>query len=419
MANNIFSLEVLRAAKGDCLLLHYGTETDPGLALIDGGHRDVYEPFLRPRLEGLRTERGLSEDDALPVDLLMLSHIDQDHVLGLLELTRELRRARDQQEPELVEFFDLWHNAFDDLIDNDAKELIGAVEQTFGPASASGNLPSDALAELEASEIPAVKDTVKVIASITEGRELRQNTEFLGVERNVEVGGKLIAADGDSSPLDMGRGMTFTVVGPMLPDLRELQEEHRTFLEKNPEIVDAATAAVIAKYADRSKPNLSSLVVLAEVEGKKMLLTGDARGDKILKGLELVGLVDEGGSIHVDVLKCPHHGSARNVELDFFERITADHYVFSGNGEEGNPDRATLELLATARGDADYRIHLTYPVDEIDDVRKADWEDGHDEPWDAETMSLAAFFADNPAVGDKVEIVEEGVPHAIDLLADE
>lgn len=39
-----------------------------------------------------------------------------------------------------------------------------------------------------------------------------------------------------------------------------------------------------------SVANLSSVVVLAAVGKKRMLLTGDARGDKILEGLELVGL---------------------------------------------------------------------------------------------------------------------------------
>ena len=34
--------------------------------------------------------------------------------------------------------------------------------------------------------------------------------------------------------------------------------------------------------------------MLAEVGGKRMLLTGDARGDKILEGLELVGLLQAG-----------------------------------------------------------------------------------------------------------------------------
>ena len=54
--------------------------------------------------------------------------------------------------------------------------------------------------------------------------------------------------------------------------------------------------------------------------------------------------------------------------------MTADHYVFSGDGEHGNPERATLEMLLDARGtDAGYTIHLTYPVEEIDTERKADW----------------------------------------------
>src|SRR5215207_5182671 len=431
MPTKVFSLEVLRACHGDCLLLHYGTRTKPGLALIDGGPENVYEPFLRARLEELRSGRGLSDDDELPVDLLMLSHIDEDHVFGLLELTRELIAAEERQKPKIVQFFDLWHNTFDDLIDNDADELIGAVEQTFGPASVSGNLTADSLAKLGDSDIPAVVDTVMVIASIPQGRELRSNCEKLSVGRNVEFDGKLLVAQANSRPIDMGKGLTLTLVGPMLPDVKKLQTEHRAWLKKHPEVVERATASVLAEYSDNSKPNLASIVVLAEVDGKTMLLTGDARGDKILKGLELVGLVPEGGSIGVDVLKCPHHGSSRNVELDFFQRIIADHYVFSGNGVFGNPERATLELLAGARGDDDYTIHLTYPVDEVDVARKADWESlranelekRRTNPaqnvrpkWSQAKHSLAAFLADNPDVNDRVVIVEEGIPHTIDLL---
>ncbi len=122
-------------------------------------------------------------------------------------------------------------------------------------------------------------------------------------------------------------------------------------------------------------PNLSSIVVLAELGGKSILLTGDARGDKILEGMELVGLIEKDGKRHVDILKVPHHGSDNNMETIFFQRVTADHYVFSGDGEHGNPERATLEMLLEARGDdAEYQIHLTYPVDEIDEERKEDWE---------------------------------------------
>jgi beta-lactamase superfamily II metal-dependent hydrolase len=135
--------------------------------------------------------------------------------------------------------------------------------------------------------------------------------------------------------------------------------------------------------------------------------------------------------MHVDVLKGPHHGSANNLEQDFFERILADHYVFSGDGQFGNPERDTLEMLAAARGDDDYVIHLTYPVGEIDVERKKDWEKHRaDEQrrnankpavevraeWSDTDNSLAAFLAGNPAFSDKVVVVEEGVPHTIDLL---
>ena len=37
----IFSLDVRRARKGDCLLLHFGSKDEPGLVMIDGGPRGL------------------------------------------------------------------------------------------------------------------------------------------------------------------------------------------------------------------------------------------------------------------------------------------------------------------------------------------------------------------------------------------
>ena len=86
-----------------------------------------------------------------------------------------------------------------------------------------------------------------------------------------------------------------------------------------------------------------------------MLLTGDARGDHIINGLENANLMS-GGRIHVDVFKIPHHGSSRNADLALYEKITADHYVISANGEHENPDPETFEWIAKARGDDPYTI---------------------------------------------------------------
>jgi hypothetical protein len=182
--------------------------------------------------------------------------------------------------------------------------------------------------------------------------------------------------------------------------------------------------------------NLSSLVVLAEVGKKRILLTGDARGDKVLEGLELVGLlkIDGKSPMHVDVFQGPHHGSDRNADPILFRRVTADHYVFSGNGEHGNPERETLQMLLDERGDEDdFTIHLTYPIHEIDVGRKADWEKEQAKEkakkkknpkakvranWSAKKNSLASFFAAHKKFAAKVVIVPEDEPHVINLLDD-
>ena len=152
-------------------------------------------------------------------------------------------------------------------------------------------------------------------------------------------------AGGD--PIDFGNGLTLTVIGPMKPEVIKLHDDHIQWLE-DLKAEGKSPPAALAAYVDESVPNLASIVVLAEVSNKRILLTGDARGDKILEGLELVDLVNAGGSSKVDVLKVPHDGSDNGLDDDFFERVVAKHYVFSGNGEHGNPERASLEMLFRA-----------------------------------------------------------------------
>ena len=424
----IFSLDIRRAHKGDCLLLHFGSAGTPGLVMIDGGPKAVYVPHLRPRLIEIREARELEDHQPLPVDLLMVSHVDDDHIQGLLDLTKELREAVGVP---FVRVQRLWHNSFDAIIGNDPVELTAGVANRFGPAALAGNLPADATLEVGDDEDPEVAEsTLKVLASIVQGFQLRRDAEVLGIPLNPQTGGKLILASATTFALQTA--LTFTVAGPMQPELIQLQKKHDEWLQalqdegKTPE--DALSA-----FVDRSVPNLSSLVLLAESGGKTMLLTGDARGDKILKGLESIGAVAAGGTLHVDILKVPHHGSSNNVAPKFFQRITADHYVFSGDGEHGNPERETLAMLFGARGAAPFHLHLTYPIDEIDIARKKDWEQEQAkekarkangtsskqprEDWSAPKHSLATFFATHPlAAGQTLHISNGNDPHVIDLL---
>jgi len=395
----IFTLDVRRARKGDCLIVHYGSKTEPGLMLIDGGPADVYKPFLKPRLAEIRKARGLTANATLPVDLLMVSHIDDDHINGVLELTKELIQT---EGPPALKINGLWHNTFDDIIGNNPDKLRAAVTASFGTASLSG----------EPEEVEGLDpEAAKVLASVDQGFRLRDDSRALKLRLNPQLKGKLVLAKKNAKPVDMGKGLKFTIIGPMNDEVLALQQAHDEFLEKHQ---GKKSEASLAAFTDTSVPNLSSLVVLAEVGGKRMLLTGDARGDKVLEGLELAGLLKKDGKIHVDIFKCPHHGSKRNNDPISFRRITADHYVFSGNGQHGNPARETLEMLWGERGDEKYTVHLTYPIDEIDVNRKAE-EKKKGKPWSPKKQGLVALFDENPKFFKKVVIVDAKKPHLINL----
>jgi hypothetical protein len=422
----IFSLDVRKARKGDCLLLHFGSNDEPGLAMIDGGPANVYGPHLRPRLLEIMKARGLDEGEPLLVDLMMVSHVDDDHIRGILDFTRELK-VKPPGTPSL-RVATLWHNTFDDIIGNKPEELTAAVTAQFGVASLSGELPDDATVDADEDE-EVVVSSLKVLASIEQGHRLRGDAETLNIDLNTQFGGNLILAD--SEDLSIGEDLTFTIAGPMKPELLQLQKKHDEWLTEQ-KTKGTSAGAALAAYVDKSVPNLSSIVVLARSGGKTMLLTGDARGDKILKGLEMVGVLAADAAMHVDVLKAPHHGSSNNLARDFFERITADHYVFSGDGVHGNPERETFEMLFDARGSDPFEIHLTYEIDAIDVLRKVDWEieqakekarkaKGSMKPvrpdWSPSKHSLVSFF--NPgrlASGQNLRIVGQSTPHVIDLL---
>jgi hypothetical protein len=387
--------------------------------IVDGGPSNVYAPQLKPRLDRIRAARGIAAAGTLPVDVLMVSHIDDDHIRGVLELTGELVIARQEHRPLPLRVRDVWHNSFDDIIGNSPAELLSSITAAFGPASLEPGADVDGFDP----------DAADVLSSVPQGVQLRDDARALGLARNRQASGQLIMAKAGIASIDMGKGLSVLVVGPMKDELLALQRAHDDWLRKQG--TERRTPAALAAFIDDSVPNLSSLVVLAQCGGRQILLTGDARGDKVLAGLELAGVITPGGRLRVDVLKMPHHGSDRNVAPEFFDRITADHYVFSGNGENGNPERATLEMLLQARGDQAYTVHLTYPIDEIDVARKVDWEKEQRKErdrrnrdpnvvvrpdWSPGANSLTSFFAAHPGFAGKLAIVADGQPHVIDAL---
>ncbi len=389
--SEIFTLEALPARKGDGLLLHFGTQAAPKLAVIDGGPSRVYQPALRPRLFDIRAARGLADTDPLDIDLLMISHIDDDHIKGILDFTKELIKQGDQQQPKFARIATLWHNTFDDIIGNsEITEQVTTVLASMGDA------------DFPAGTDP---DTAFILSSVRQGRQLRQYEGVLKWETNNPFDPLVMMSKPDDPDVTrFGGGLSLSIIGPRRDELEDLQKTYDKFLRDNNLGRDSVEAALAATQ-DKSVPNLSSIVTLAKTGGKTILLTGDALGSKITDALQQRGMTCACTPLKVDVLKMPHHGSDRNVTPEFFRLIKADHYVFCGDGSHGNPERATIEMLFAEQGTDPVTLHFTYTVDKIDEKRQKETEKHH-KMWDHASHSLAALFADERASGRTFTISE-------------
>src|SRR5262249_4885334 len=91
---SVFRIDMLPAREGDCLWIEYGDRARPRRMLIDGGRQSAYAT-LKQRFAALPA-------DQREFELLMLSHVDADHIEGLLKIVAD---------PDLrVRFKDVWFN---------------------------------------------------------------------------------------------------------------------------------------------------------------------------------------------------------------------------------------------------------------------------------------------------------------------
>ena len=122
-------LKVFFAGDGDCLLL---TSGDGHHVLIDGGRRGSFERQTRPLL------RDMAASDTA-IDLVVVSHIDADHVSGIISLLEDVAAwaVHDFQvneggnptfpapgRPRPSAIGGLWHNSWRDQLG----DLAGPIE---------------------------------------------------------------------------------------------------------------------------------------------------------------------------------------------------------------------------------------------------------------------------------------------------
>jgi beta-lactamase superfamily II metal-dependent hydrolase len=333
-------LHVIQALYGDTLILEYGTPANRRYTLVDGGPKTIYEDHLRPMLLDISSRGG-------KLDLVVLSHVDEDHVYGLLELMSDLRHQQQSASPKTIDIDALWHNSFSGTIGRDLQNRFRQMMAAI-PRSGEKKMVSD-----------------RANRSINQGDRLHTMAKGLGIDLNPHFGEeRLITVEGSPQGVDVGN-LNLRIVGPTQKNLRRLRKQWLKWLkdqEKRVRDPDPAAAERALREADTSVPNLSSIMFLARADERTILFTGDGRGDHLLIGLDQAGLLDCEGKLHVDVLKLPHHGSMNNVSEEFFQAVAADHYVVSADGvKHPHPSLETLVWIvqsAKERGRA-IKIHVT------------------------------------------------------------
>ncbi len=327
------TLKIIQAEHGDCFLLTFDKNGNNKNMLIDGGPRGTYRRHLKDILLNVNSKNEI-------LDFVVLSHVDSDHISGLLDLLFELEEQRVNGEQEVVAIDQIWANTFQNTIgaNNDIVNRFQAVMSTVN------NMES------------VMSNSAIEVLGINQGNKLRIQALKLDIDLNKGFDDELISIDTATDTLEEGE-LKITMLGPSKENLEELRLEWMKWLENNENAIMSGDFDVMAN-ADKSKPNLSSIMFLAEVNGTTILFTGDGRSDHLYDALESQNLLDSEGKIHLDFFKVPHHASNRNTTKTFLKKVTADKYIISANGRHHNPDLATLIWLVESAKQRNANIEL-------------------------------------------------------------
>jgi beta-lactamase superfamily II metal-dependent hydrolase len=304
----MFQIEMLPAREGDCLWLTYGQAETLHRILIDGGRAGTYTALQR-RLEKI-------PENEREFELLVVTHVDRDHIEGVLAMLEdEARPAR---------FNEIWFNGYDHLLNKEI-ETFGAIQ---------GERLTSAILK---SRIP-------------------WNKSFQG--KAIET------ADRRPTTVELEGGLKLTVLSPnrkklealiprwedecrkegLIPGIKARKRELLVGMESFGSI-NIDDLAHEPFHADHSEPNGTSIALLAEYEGKRVLLAGDAHQDLLETSVR--SLAERGGGhLRLDGMKVSHHGSSHNTSRTGLDLVACQLYLVSTSGSiYHHPDQSAMARL--------------------------------------------------------------------------
>jgi hypothetical protein len=358
-----FELQALPANEGDSLLLSWGEGTALHRMLTDGGRLFSYQA-VHDRIAALG-----SPGKPPHLDLIVITHIDADHIEGVIRLLQDAKALK-------LSVDDVWFNGWpqianEDLLGADYGEMVGALltKLKLPWNHAFTGAPAMAPKDDPLTTVTIGGATLTLLSpGPTELRKLRANWT------------KVLAAAGQKP----GDGVAALARLAQRPELAGLEHAGDVLGEKTP--------------LDNSVANGSSIGMLVEFDGHSVLMTGDGHGDVLAKGIRRLLKARKLGVLPVDVVKLPHHCSAGNVTEDFLSLLDSGRFVISTNGARYNHPDETAVMRVLNRPHHGRGTELIF--DYLSDTTK---------PWAAPaTQRKLKYTATYPAAGESGVIIDVG-----------
>lgn len=339
MPNNlpdILTITMLPAKEGDCLVISYGADSNKKHILIDAGRAWTYQNALKSYL---------INNNINVLELLVVTHIDRDHIDGMLKLIRD----KDLN----LNVKNCWFNTWDHL---HAKKI------------ASPQLIDDR------EEFGAKMGEELSLEIINKGWNWNSHFDGGAIELNNDLAKNEILFD----------ELKLTLLSP---DRNKLEALIRTWKDECKTagitpgstvqdyvvkdeletlgVIDIEQLAAEKFEEDSSKANGSSIAFILEYKNRKILLSGDAHPNLLVQSLKSLG-ASKNKPLKLDAFKLPHHGSKYNISIELLEIITCDHYLVSTNGNYFNhPEQVAMARLIKY-GTTNSTINFNYRTDETE-----------------------------------------------------
>jgi Metallo-beta-lactamase superfamily len=383
----MLTLQMLPAGCGDCLWLEYGTGAAKRVVIIDGGLTET-ATALRQRIEKARQERGVA---TLDVELLVVTHIDNDHILGIIELLKA--------ETPGLRVKDIWFNGRPQLLGlpnpprsggrssgrRPRKSTSAGPADLMGGAGASDEGEGEDQADLDAAALPTAADLLgpqqgDQLSKLLAARNLPWNKHALW-----KGGAVMIPGSGALPSVTLEGDLKLTVLGPNVERLYKLCTVWSDILGGTEADAPSSSAPddllgrrdtwppvwKDGEGSDPSAANGSSIMLLAEYGGHALLLAGDGYAPDMAAAFDRLHAQRQmPSSFPLDAFKLSHHASENNLTRDLLEKIDCRRFLVSTDGSvHRHPDhQALLRILryVTKRPELlfNYRVDTTRPWDE-------------------------------------------------------